>query len=87
MFSLFFLFTLNFLITFDNVLSTNNPVLYISYGSFFFVDFVSKSVDATEDTEEDDDISNPAEKLKTAVHSFLQKSANLVKKEFCFYCY
>ena len=34
----------------------------------------------SDDSDETDDILNPAEKLKTAVHSFLRKSANLVSK-------
>ena len=34
----------------------------------------------SDDADETDDILNPAEKLKTAVHSFLRKSANLVNK-------
>ena len=46
---------------------------------FSTLDFVSKSTsEDTDDAEETDDILNPAEKLKTAVHSFLRKSASLV---------
>ena len=36
----------------------------------------------SDDADETDDILNPAEKLKTAVHSFLRKSANLVNRIF-----
>ena len=48
---------------------------------FSILDFVSKSTpEDPDDADETDDILNPAEKLKTAVHSFLRKSANLVSK-------
>ena len=52
------------------------------------LDFVPKSTsEDPDDAEETDDILNPAEKLKTAVHSFLRKSANLVSKIFYWkYC-
>lgn len=36
----------------------------------------------SEDADENDDIANPTEKLKTAVHSFLQKSANLLQGNY-----
>ena len=50
---------------------------------FSILDFVSKSTsEDPDDADETDDILNPAEKLKTAVHSFLRKSANLVSKIF-----
>merc|ERR1712150_393300 len=46
-------------------------------------DFVSKSTsEDSDDAEEADDILNPAEKLKTAVHSFLRKSANLLQGNY-----
>jgi len=44
---------------------------------------VSKSTsEDSDDAEETDDILNPAEKLKTAVHSFLRKSANLLQGNY-----
>ena len=50
---------------------------------FSILDFVPKSTpEDPDDADETDDILNPAEKLKTAVHSFLRKSANLVSEIF-----
>ena len=55
-------------------------ILYI-LTFFSILDFVSKSSpEDADNAEETDDIFHPADKLKTAVHSFLRKSANLVNK-------
>ena len=60
-------------------------IYFLCLTLFSILDFVSKSTsEDSDDAEETDDILNPAEKLKTAVHSFLRKSANLVSKIFYF---
>ena len=61
-----------------------SPHLPLTF-NFLFLDFVP--AEDSEDANENDDIANPTEKLKTAVHSFLQKSANLVNILKILYCH